>query len=80
MTEKNPYLDGDTCITGRVCDDGSFVVDIDDVASLIQKYGRVWLDKSEYTEAERESIFEELDHVIHECVKSVKHQIREGSK
>ena len=58
-------------------DDGSVWVDLDDLALLLRKRGRQWMDRSEYSAAEREYVFSLLDHAVNEAISTVKQYANE---
>ncbi len=58
-------------------DDGSILVDLDEIALVLRKRGRKWMNDSDYTDVERKNMFGLLDQIVGETVSTIKQHASE---
>jgi hypothetical protein len=75
MANSNKFEESETMVHVLEDDDGSILVDLDDIALLLRKRGRVWVDKPDWADDERAYQFGLLDHIVDEAVAAVKRQL-----
>jgi hypothetical protein len=72
MAHQIKFEDTNTLLCVLEAANGSTFVDVDDIALVLRKNGRKWMDQSDFTVAERKCIVSMLDNLVGETVSEIK--------